>query len=118
MSRSPQPYACGVDAAIDVISGKWKAYILWRMADGPKRFGELRRLVPGITERVLIRHLRELEADEIVLRTEFAQVPPKVEYSLTPAGVALNAALEPLADWGHERMDRIAAARQPATRTG
>lgn len=113
MSRKPQPYTCGVDAAIDVISGKWKAYIMWRMADGPKRFGELKRLVPGITEKMLIQHLRELEADRIVHREAFPEVPPKVVYSLTDIGHALNNALEPLAGWGHEHMDHIAAVRTP-----
>ncbi|WUO26508.1 helix-turn-helix transcriptional regulator [Streptomyces sp. NBC_00287] len=102
--RRPGSYVCGVDAAMDVIGGKWKVLILWALAVRPHRFGELRRELHGVTEKVLAAHLRELEADGIVHREEYDEVPPHVEYSLTPKGVTLNAALEPLGVWGQRNV--------------
>ncbi|MBK3624192.1 winged helix-turn-helix transcriptional regulator [Streptomyces asoensis] len=101
---APQGHVCGIDAAMEVIGGKWKVLILWALHEQPcRRFGELRRLLPGITEKVLASHLRELEADGVVHRASYDEVPPRVEYSLTEDGVRLNAALGPLAAWGRER---------------
>jgi DNA-binding HxlR family transcriptional regulator len=85
---------------MDVIGGKWKVLILWALGERPCRFGALRRELPGVTEKVLAAHLRELEADGIVHREEYDEVPPRVEYSLTPRGAALNEALAPLGRWG------------------
>jgi DNA-binding HxlR family transcriptional regulator len=102
---------CGLDAVLDVVGGKWKTLILWELHPQPRRFGELRRLVEGISEKVLIQQLRELEADGIVHRDQYNEVPPKVEYSLTALGESLNSALMPLCDWGEQHMDRIAAGR-------
>jgi DNA-binding HxlR family transcriptional regulator len=102
-------YTCGLDAAIAVMGGKWKGLILFALQDGPVRFGELRRAVPGISERMLILQLREMEASGLVHREVFHQVPPKVEYSLTQFGQSLNAALGPLGEWGEEHMERIEA---------
>jgi DNA-binding HxlR family transcriptional regulator len=99
-SRRPGAYVCGIDAAMDVIGGKWKVLILWSLNERPCRFGELRRELPGVTEKVLASHLRELEADGIVRREDYDEVPPRVEYSLTPLGVSLNEALSPLGAWG------------------
>ncbi|MFJ5259604.1 winged helix-turn-helix transcriptional regulator [Streptomyces sp. NPDC088387] len=98
--RRPGGYVCGVDAAMDVIGGKWKVLILWELSERAHRFGELRRGLPGVTEKVLAAHLREMVADGIVHREEFDEVPPRVEYSLTPRGTALNEALGPLGLWG------------------
>jgi DNA-binding HxlR family transcriptional regulator len=95
---------CGIDAAMDVIGGKWKVLILWALDERPCRFGELRRNLPGVTEKVLAAQLRELEADGIVHREAFEEVPPRVEYSLTPLGASLNAALAPLGAWGREHI--------------
>ncbi|WP_083472404.1 winged helix-turn-helix transcriptional regulator [Kibdelosporangium phytohabitans] len=81
-SRRPGSYVCGIDAAVDVIGGKWKVLILWELAKRPHRFGELRRLLPGVTEKVLASHLRQLEDDDVVHREVFDEVPPRVEYSL------------------------------------
>jgi DNA-binding HxlR family transcriptional regulator len=106
-----RPYSCGIDAAIDVVGGKWKVLILWALHDGQRRFGELRRLLPGVSEKVLIQQLREMEADQIVHREVYRQVPPKVEYSLTDLGVSLNAALRPLSAWGAEHRAHIEAVR-------
>ena len=103
---------CGLDAVLDVVGGKWKTLILWELRGEPRRFGELRRLVEGISEKVLIQQLRELEADGMVHREQFNQIPPRVEYSLTPFGESLNAALMPLCEWGERNMDRIAIHRE------
>ena len=113
-----QPYACGLDAAVDIIGGKWKARILWQLHVEHLRFGELRRHVAGISEKMLIQQLRELEADGIVHREVYREVPPRVEYSLTEFGASLNEALIPLGDWGHENMKRIEARREAREAVG
>jgi DNA-binding HxlR family transcriptional regulator len=102
-------YTCGLDAAIAVMGGKWKGLILFALQDGAVRFGELRRAVPGISERMLILQLREMEASGLVHREVYHQVPPKVEYSLTGFGHSLNTAMAPLGEWGEEHMERIEA---------
>lgn len=107
-----QPYSCGLDAAVDVIGGKWKALILWALHDQRRRFGELKRHVSGISEKMLIQQLREMEADGIVHREVYREVPPKVEYSLTAFGASLNEALIPLGDWGEKHMKTIEASRR------
>ncbi|WP_436949950.1 winged helix-turn-helix transcriptional regulator [Streptomyces sp. SudanB52_2052] len=89
---------------MDVIGGKWKVLILWALNERPCRFGELRRELPGVTEKVLASHLREMEADGLVHREAYDEVPPRVEYSLTPRGRSLNAALEPLGAWGRDNV--------------
>jgi DNA-binding HxlR family transcriptional regulator len=118
MSTAPRrgPYICGIDAAMDVVSGKWKSLILWELDNhGTRRFGELRRGLPGVSEKMLTQHLREMEQDGLIHREVYRQVPPKVEYSLTEQGVSLNEALGPLGDWGAERAKRLAAeAASPA----
>ncbi|GII02315.1 winged helix-turn-helix transcriptional regulator [Planobispora takensis] len=104
------PYFCGIDAAMDVVSGKWKSLILWELHDhGTRRFAELRRGLPGVSEKMLIQHLREMEEDGLVHREVYREVPPKVEYSLTEHGLSLNAALAPLGEWGTGRIRRIGA---------
>ncbi|MER7519505.1 helix-turn-helix domain-containing protein [Streptomyces sp. NPDC126499] len=104
-------YTCGLDAAIDVMGGKWKGLILFWLGEGPLRFGELRRAVDGISERMLILQLRELEAGGLVHREVHHQVPPKVEYSLTDFGRSLVAALVPLGEWGEQHLERLEAIR-------
>lgn len=109
MTRSARcgPYICGIDAAMDVLSGKWKGLILWELeAHGVRRFSELRRGLPGVSEKMLTQHLREMENDGLVSREVYPVVPPRVEYALTEHGVALNAALAPLGEWGAERIER------------
>src|ERR1700733_12824758 len=81
-------YGCGLEAALDVVGGKWKPIVLWHLAGGPRRFGELRRLVTGISEKMLIQQLREMQGDGIVDREDFREIPPRVEYSLTTFGVS------------------------------
>lgn len=113
MSGSPRtgPYICGMDAAMDVVTGKWKSLILWELAQETRRLGQLRRALPGVSEKMLIQQLREMEEDELVHREVYRQVPPRVEYSLTEQGRSLNEALEPLGAWGRERITRIGAVR-------
>ncbi|MFJ7248122.1 winged helix-turn-helix transcriptional regulator [Kitasatospora sp. NPDC098652] len=109
MAKAPRngPYICGIDAALDVVSGKWKGLILWELAThGMRRFGELRRALPGVSEKMLTQHLREMEQDGLVHREVFAEVPPRVEYSLTEDGRTLNEALRPLGAWGAGRVHR------------
>ncbi|MGK3954394.1 winged helix-turn-helix transcriptional regulator [Microbacterium sp. I2] len=106
-SKRSGPYICGIDAAMDVIGGKWKALILWELdAHGIRRFAALRRGLPGVSEKMLTQHLREMERDGLLLRTVFAEVPPRVEYRLTEHGRSLNQALQPLGLWGIERIAR------------
>lgn len=101
MAKGRTSYSCGLDAAVDVVGGKWKPMILWALHEaGTRRFGELKRDVAGVSEKMLTQQLRELEADGIVHREEYPEVPPRVEYSLTARGVALNEALAPLGVWG------------------
>jgi DNA-binding HxlR family transcriptional regulator len=104
-------FVSGLDASIDVVGGKWKVLILWTLGSGAKRFGELRRSLPGVSEKVLVQHLRELERDEVVHREAHSTVPPKVEYSLTGAGATLIGALRPLGAWGCEHKTRLEAIR-------
>jgi DNA-binding HxlR family transcriptional regulator len=104
---SKAPYHCGLEAALDVVGGKWKVIVLSRLAPATRRFGELRRLVNGISEKMLIQQLREMEADGVVARTDYREIPPRVEYALTPFGVSLSEALKPLCEWGALHMGRI-----------
>jgi DNA-binding HxlR family transcriptional regulator len=105
-------YFCGLDAALDVMGGKWKGLILWALRSEARRFGELRRVVQGISEKMLIQHLKEMEADGIVTRRDFKEVPPRVEYALTPFGESLSVALTPLCEWGTLHMKHIEGCRE------
>jgi DNA-binding HxlR family transcriptional regulator len=102
-------YNCPVEAAVDVFGGKWKSLILWWLQERTWRFAELRRQIPGITEKMLTQQLRELETDGIVDRRVYPTVPPKVEYSLTEYGRSLKRALREICDWGRNHMERIGA---------
>ena len=93
-------FTCGLDVALAVIGGKWKPLILFHLKNGPTRFAELRRLVAGVSEKVLIQHLRELVADKIIIRRDYHEVPPRVDYEMTPFGLTLAQALVPLCAWG------------------
>lgn len=97
---------CPVEVSIAVVGGAWKMTVVKHLTDGALRFGELGRAVGNVTPRTLTRQLRELETDGIVHREVYAEVPPRVEYSLTESGRALNAALGPLGEWGRGRIHR------------
>jgi DNA-binding HxlR family transcriptional regulator len=92
-----------------VVGGKWKPLLLFHLADGRKRFGELRRLVDGISEKVLIQQLRELVADGILVRQDHRELPPRVDYRMTPFGRGLAEALVPLCNWGGRNRQRVEA---------
>ncbi|WP_208587037.1 winged helix-turn-helix transcriptional regulator [Gracilibacillus suaedae] len=94
------PEGCPVEATLDVIGGKWKGVILYHLIEDKKRFNELRRLMSGITQRMLTLQLRELEADGVIHREVYPQVPPKVEYSLTEFGRTLEPIILLMRDWG------------------
>ena len=91
---------CPVEASISLIDGKWKCVLLFHLLRGTARFNELRRRLPGVTQRMLTNQLRELEQDGLITRTVYAQVPPKVEYSLSPLGRSLEPVLAALKAWG------------------
>ena len=97
---------CSVRAALAVIGGKWKPVIARYLMLGTKRFGELRKLMPDVTQKMLTQQLRELEHDGIVARKIYQQVPPKVEYSLTAYGRTLRPVLEALCKWGEKHRAR------------
>ncbi len=100
-------YGCPVEATADIIGGKWKAVILYYLFQGPKRFNELKRLLPEVTQRMLTLQLRELEQDSIVHREIYKEVPPKVEYSLTEFGTSLGPIIVQMLDWGEQYMEQI-----------
>ena len=91
---------CPIRTTLDVIGGKWKPLILFRLKDGPQRFSALRRAIPDVTQKMLTDRLKELERDGIVHREVYAIIPPKVEYSLTPYGEGLRPVLAAMAEWG------------------
>jgi DNA-binding HxlR family transcriptional regulator len=94
-------FYCEKELTLAVIGGKWKMLILWHLGkQGTKRFGELKSLMPGITQRMLVNQLRELEDDQIVHREVYPVVPPKVEYSLTEQGETLMPILDSMYEWG------------------
>ena len=95
-------YGCPVEITLDVIGGKWKTLILWHLKGHTQRFGELKRLMPRITQKMLTLELRELERDGLVHREVYRQVPPKVEYSLTEHGHSLGPILNQMCKWGTE----------------
>ncbi|MDG6349332.1 helix-turn-helix domain-containing protein [Luteimonas sp. 8-5] len=109
-------FSCGLDAALHIISGKWKPLILFFLRDGTKRYGELKRAIGGVSDKVLIQQLKDLEADRVLSRTDYKEVPPRVEYALTPLGRSLADALVPLCTWGSENMAEVVniAGRQRA----
>ena len=100
---------CGLDVALAVLGGKWKPLILYHLHPGSKRFGELKRLVSGISEKVLIQQLRELAGAGVLVRHDHQRVPPMVDYTMTPFGMTLVQALMPLCAWGNENRTRVEA---------
>lgn len=91
---------CDVEATLSVIGGRWKPILVCHLLDGRKRFGELRRLTPNATERMITLQLRELEADDVISRHVYAEVPPRVEYEVTELGRSLEPILVLMQEWG------------------
>lgn len=101
-------YACTFEIAIDLIGGKWKPIIIWHLGTkGTRRFNELKKLLPKITQKMLTQQLRELEDDRLVERKVYPQVPPKVEYSLTDLGESLMPILRMMNDWGEKYYEKV-----------
>lgn len=98
------PRICGICQTQKLVSGKWKLYLLWLLNDGTKRFSEIKRLAPGITQTILTKQLRELESDGFISRYVYQEVPPKVEYSLTKKGESFIPILEKMSDWGMQNL--------------
>jgi DNA-binding HxlR family transcriptional regulator len=114
-----EPGRCPVEVTLEIIGGKWKPLLLYYLLDGTKRFNQLRRLLPQVTQQMLTLQLRELERDGIVHRKVYAEVPPKVEYSLSEAGRSLEPILLQMLAWGQTHLaQRAQAAEQahPSTR--
>lgn len=111
-STNLEHQACPVNMTLDVIGGKWKILILYQLCEGTQRFNELRRLLPDVTQRMLTLQLRELEQDGIVHREVYAQVPPKVEYSLTDLGRTLEPVINTLHEWGEHYAQQCLEFRQ------
>lgn len=93
---------CGFAAALQAIGGKWKVALLWELHLRPHRFAELRRSLLGVSEKVLAQQLRQMEADGLIARHDYAEVPPRVEYSITPLGLSLNDVVTAMSKWGKQ----------------
>ncbi|NDW16092.1 transcriptional regulator [Alteromonas genovensis] len=102
--ETPQ-YICGVAVSLEIIGGKWKGVILWHLCHKTLRFSQLRRRLQGVTQKMLTQQLRELERDKLVNRKVYAEVPPRVEYSLTELGRTLEPTLRQLCEWGKDYND-------------
>jgi DNA-binding HxlR family transcriptional regulator len=97
---------CPIKAAIDVIRGRWKPMILWELNFGTKRFSDLQAAIPQIAPQVLTLQLRQLEADGVIIRTVYPEVPSRVEYALTELGSALSSVMDQLEAWGQRYLER------------
>jgi DNA-binding HxlR family transcriptional regulator len=105
---------CPVEWTLDVIGGKWKCLILWHVRGRVRRFNELRRLMPGATQKMITTQLRQLERHGLIERKVYAQVPPKVEYSISDYGRSLSPLLESMCKWGLAHRARSKAGRTVA----
>lgn len=100
MKKTHSKDACPIEKTLRMIVGKWKTILLWHLGSEKKRYGELKKLIPDISEKMLIQSLRELERDELVVRRVYPEIPPKVEYSLSKRGKSLSPLICALNTWG------------------
>lgn len=108
MARADRKFYCNKELTLHMIGGKWKMLILWRLnKEGTKRFSELKKLMPDITQRVMINQLREMEEDLLIERTIYPEVPPKVEYTVTDYGKSLFPILKAMYDWGDNYVNSL-----------
>jgi DNA-binding HxlR family transcriptional regulator len=110
--HTENPLNCPMVTAINVIGGKWKPIILHMLSTGTMRFGELKKNIPPVSQKMLTQQLRELEVDGIVLRKAYAEIPPRVEYCLSDKGVTLRPILNDLYAWGEQNSDSLRHAEQ------
>jgi DNA-binding HxlR family transcriptional regulator len=110
------PKECGVEAALSLIDGKWKGVILYHLLGGRMRFNALARKLGAVTQRMLTKQLRELESDGLIVRTVYAEVPPKVEYSLSTKGKSLEPVIHALKAWGEANVPGVQI--EPARKAG
>ncbi len=108
---------CPVEATLELIGGKWKGLLLYHLLEGTQRFNALKRMLPNITQRMLTNQLRELESAGLVHRQVYAEVPPRVEYSLTEHGRSLAPILNALKTWGEQHLDRSTCSQDSASGT-
>ncbi|PLZ01928.1 transcriptional regulator [Burkholderia sp. WAC0059] len=106
---SEAPFRCGMEAVLDLVGGKWKLLILFHLSAKRRRFGELRRLVGDVSEKMLSQQLKEMTRDGLVRRIDFQTVPPHVEYELEAFGLDLGRALKPVCQWGTRNMEAVAS---------
>ena len=104
---------CPIETTLTLISNRWKVLILWDLLDGVKRFGELKKLLGGVSQKVLTANLRQMEEAGLLTRTAYAEVPPRVEYALTETGRSLRSVLEAMLEWGTRYKAGTAAAAGP-----
>ena len=110
-----QHFHCPITATLSVLGGKWTPLVLWELRDETLRFGELQRRIPGITKKMLSQRLQELEADDVVHREAYAEVPPRVEYSLTEFGQTLRPILDAMCEWGNDYLSTETAPSSEST---
>ena len=115
MSRLPLPTKCPLTAAVNAVGGKWSLICLYWLDSGPRRFNELRRLMPEISHKVLAATLRSLEREELICRTVYPEAPPQVAYSISPHGETLRPVIEVVRAWGHEHIDWMAGESPAST---
>jgi DNA-binding HxlR family transcriptional regulator len=104
MAKIKEKTQCPVTATLQLIGGRWKTIILYTLTAGTKRFGEIAVRIPDISRKVLTEQLKELEADGLILREQFKEIPPRVEYSLTDLGKSLSSVIRELEKWGTENV--------------
>jgi DNA-binding HxlR family transcriptional regulator len=102
---------CGMAYTLTLIGGRWKPTILWRLLNGKMRYSELRKSIPEASERILVLQLRELEKNGLLSRVVFPEVPPRVEYELTPLGLSMQSMLEGISDWGDSYRQQVEKAQ-------
>ena len=112
VENSKKMVSCEVETTLQIIGGRWKVLIIRELLLGVRRFGELQRALPGVTQKMLTQQLREMEQHEIVHRKVYAEVPPKVEYSLTPLGESLQPILHAMHEWGAKHLHEIEGSRE------
>jgi len=109
LSKEELP-ACPVATTVQLIGNKWKLYILRNLLREPQRFGQLRRSIPGISQKVLTENLRAMEADGLIIRTAYAEVPPRVEYRLSELGESMRPIIAAMEDWGRHYQEVVSSA--------